>query len=170
MLLPKPPRGLRLSHQDSKNFSHKVEDLMNTVFPLMPWKKITLKKKRQKIHFFYIFTKISPPASQPGRWSSQWWGVGRGFCPTSSSSEVPIPQEAGEHGSRCQSARRAGAESSVEPEFGVPVVRGCHHLVGKAVLRAEGQLVRGLHTVVDLWERQRKQGCHHRSIRPGRGN
>lgn len=108
---------------------------MNTVFPLMPWKNYTKKnKQKKKIEIFYIFTKISPPASQPGRWSSQWWGVGAGFCPSSSSSEVPIPGEAGEHGSRCRSVRGAGAEPSVQPHFGVPLIRGRHHLVGKAIL------------------------------------
>lgn len=40
---------------------------------------------------------------------------------------------------------------SVHPQLGVPVIRGGDHLVGVAVLGAEGQLVRGLHTVVDLW-------------------
>lgn len=63
--LPKPPGGLRLSHQDSKNFSHKVEDLMNTVFPLMPWKNYTqtkqTKKKRQKNQDFLHIYKNKPP-------------------------------------------------------------------------------------------------------------
>lgn len=118
--------------------------------------KTNQKKGQKKFQdFLHIYKKISPPASQPGRWSSQWWGVGGGFCPSSSSSGVPIPGEAGEHGS---------PEPSADAELGVPRIRGRHHLVGKAVLRAQGQLIRGLHAVVDLWEGQRKRGCQHRSF------
>lgn len=160
VFFPEPQRGHRLSRQNSNNFSHK--DLMNTVFPLMPWKNYTQKKtptkRDKKVQIFYIFTKISPPTSQPGRWSSQRWGMGRGLCPTSSSSKVPIPQQAGEHGSHCRSERGGhhvpglDRSASVHPQLGVPMIRGGDHLVGIAVLRAERQLVRGLHAVVDLWE------------------
>lgn len=47
---------------------------MNTVFPLMPWKKLHSRKKKKdkkKIQIFYIFTKKkSPSISEPERWSS----------------------------------------------------------------------------------------------------
>lgn len=91
-----------------------------------------------------------------------------GFCLSSSSSEVPIPGEQ-ESTALAAGARGAGAEPSAQPQLGVPVIRGRHHLVGKAILRAEGQLIRGLHAVVDLWEGQRKQGCDPRSFPFGWG-
>lgn len=150
-----PPKGLRLSRQDSNNFSHKVEDLMNRVFPLMPWKNYT-QKETKKIRFSTYLQKQAPqPHNQGGGAASDgvWEG---GLCPTSSSSKVPIPQQAGEHGSRCQSKRGGrhvpglDRSPSVHPQLGVPVICGGDHLVGVAVLGAERQLVRGLHAVVDL--------------------
>lgn len=81
MLLPKPPRGLRLSHQDSKNFSHKVEDLMNTVFPLMPWKKLHSKKKKTKNSFFLHIYKNKPPSLTTREVEQPVVGSGTGFLP-----------------------------------------------------------------------------------------
>lgn len=83
--------------------------------------------------------------------------MGRSLCPTSSSSKVPIPRQAGEHSSHCWSkpggrhAPELDWNPSVHPQLGVPMIRGGDHLIGIAVLRAEGQLICGLHTVVDLW-------------------
>lgn len=44
-----------------------------------------------------------------------------------------------------------GWSPSVHPQPGVPMIRGGDHLVGVAIFRAQGQLVCGLHAVVDLW-------------------
>lgn len=79
----KPPRGLRLSRQDSNNFSHKVEDLMNTVFPLMPWKNYTQKKKRERqknSDFLHIY-KNKPPDLTTREVEQLVMGYGKGSLP-----------------------------------------------------------------------------------------
>lgn len=104
-----PPRGLRLSHQDSKNFSHKAEDLMNTVFPLMPWKnytrknKQTNKKKDKKFSDFLHIYKKKPPSLTTREVEQAVVGSGTGFLPDQQFLRGSHPRGAGEHGSRCRS-------------------------------------------------------------------
>lgn len=158
---PSAPPGFRLSHQNSNNFSHKGRGFNERGISTHALEK--LHKKRQNSDFFlffflHIYKKQKPPQPRnQGGGAATDGGTGRGELPSQQFLQSPVPWPAGEHGSRCRSERGVGhpwawaGSPSVHPQLGVPVIRGGDHLVGVAVLRAEGQLVRGLHAAVDLW-------------------
>lgn len=81
VLLPNPRKGTQALTSRSKNFSHKVEDLMNTVFPLMPWKNYTQKKKTKKNSDFLHIYKDKPPSLTSREVEQPVVGSGSGFLP-----------------------------------------------------------------------------------------